>query len=98
LLPSPGFSISLLYRAGAVSVAGTIAGLLICIEVRLFGFKDSFSALYARTSVMGVPAAFDVVPITAFNSLRRPATTGPSPNWTSRFDRWPRCCPERSGS
>jgi hypothetical protein len=32
-------------------------------------------------------AAFDVVLITAFISLLRPATAGPSSNWTSRFDR-----------
>jgi len=35
--------------ARAVFVAGTIAGLLISIEVGLFGFKDSFSASYAWT-------------------------------------------------
>jgi len=62
--------------ARAVFVAGTIAGLLISIEVGLFGFKDSFSASYAWTSLIGEAAELVVLLSAAFISLHRPAAAG----------------------
>lgn len=47
--------------AAALFVAGTITGLLISIEVGLFGFQDSFMAPYARTSLITESVALVVL-------------------------------------
>jgi hypothetical protein len=44
--------------AGAVFVASTIGGLMLSVEIGLFGFKDSLSAPYAQWSLAVESAAF----------------------------------------
>jgi hypothetical protein len=51
--------------AGTVFVAGTIAGLVISVEVGLFGFRDNLEAPYATSSLILEGAAFVVLVLAA---------------------------------
>lgn len=62
----------LVAAATALFVAGTIGGLVLSVEVGLFGFRDSFSAPWATTSLV-VEAAAAVVLATAAYTTRRAA-------------------------
>ena len=44
--------------AGALFAVGTIGGLVVSVEVGLFGFRDRFSAPYAASSLVVESAAF----------------------------------------
>lgn len=61
----------LMAAAGALFVAGTIAGLVISIEVGLFGFQDSFGAPYATCSLIVEALAAVVLGSAAFTARRR---------------------------
>jgi hypothetical protein len=52
--------------AGALFAAGTIGGLILSVEVGLFGFKDSFSAPWATDSLVIEIAAFCVLVAASF--------------------------------
>jgi len=55
--------------AGALFAIGTVGGLVISVEVGLFGFKDSFSAPYATTSLAVELAAVVVLGVATFFCL-----------------------------
>lgn len=57
--------------AAAVFALGTIGGLLVSIEVGLFGFKDSFSAPYAGASLAVEAAGFAVLASSTVIGVRR---------------------------
>jgi hypothetical protein len=60
--------------AGALFAAGTIGGLVLSVEVGLFGFKDSFSAPWATDTLIIEIAAFVVLVAAAFVAIHhRPA-------------------------
>jgi hypothetical protein len=61
--------------AGALFVAGTLGGLVLSVEVGLFGFTDSFHAPYAVTSLMVEAAAFVVLVAAALTSRRSASPT-----------------------
>lgn len=60
---------------GALFAAGTIGGLILSVEVGLFGFMDSLSAPYATTSLIVEAAAFVVLLTAALVGLRRRTQT-----------------------
>ncbi len=62
--------------AGAGFAASTIAGLLLSVEVGLFGFKDSLSAPDATLSLVVESAALVVLASAALLGFRRPGRTG----------------------
>ncbi|HEY7915959.1 MAG TPA: hypothetical protein VIC86_03185 [Acidimicrobiales bacterium] len=57
--------------AGALFAAATIGGLVISVEIGLFGFQDSLSAPYATMSLVVEAAAFVVLLASAFIGMRR---------------------------
>ena len=59
--------------AGAAFAASTVAGLLISVEVGLFGFRDSFSAPYATWSLLAESAAVVVLAVAGLVTTGRPA-------------------------
>ena len=59
--------------AGAVFAASTIGGLLLSVEVGLFGFKDSLSAPYATSSLLVESVAVVVLATAALVGIGRPA-------------------------
>ena len=59
--------------AGALFAAGTIGGLVLSVEVGLFGFKDSFSAPWATDSLIIEIAAFIVLVASALVGVRHRA-------------------------
>jgi hypothetical protein len=61
----------LVARAGALFAAGTIGGLLVSVEIGLFGFQDSLSAPYATMSLVVEAAAFGVLLASAYIGMRR---------------------------
>jgi hypothetical protein len=62
--------------AGAGFAASTIAGLLLSVEVGLFGFKDSLSAPDATLSLVVESAALVVLAAAALVGVRRPGRVG----------------------
>jgi hypothetical protein len=56
--------------ASALFVASTIGGLVLSVEVGLFGFTDSFSAPYATTSLIVESAAVVVLAVAAVTTRR----------------------------
>lgn len=62
--------------AGALFALGTLGGLVLSIEIGLFGFKDSLSAPYATLSVVVESAAFVVLGMASFCALRRATSAG----------------------
>ena len=64
---------------GALFAASTIGGLVLSVEVGLFGFKDSFSAPYATSSLIIEAAAFVVLAVATFVSLHRGVESGHEP-------------------
>ncbi len=58
--------------AGALFVASTIGGLLLSVEVGLFGFKDSLSAPDATLSLVVESAALVVLASAALLGVHRP--------------------------
>ncbi len=60
----------------ALFAAGTIGGLVLSVEVGLFGFRDSFSAPYATMSLVIESAAFVVLAAAVVISLVRRTTPG----------------------
>ncbi|HWE69536.1 MAG TPA: hypothetical protein VG205_04190 [Acidimicrobiales bacterium] len=63
---------------GAGFVAGTIAGLVVSVEVGLFGFQDSFRAPYATSSLILEGAAVAVLATAAMAARRRAGGIGAS--------------------
>jgi hypothetical protein len=61
----------LMAAAAALFVAGTIAGLVISVEVGLFGFQDSFGAPYATSSLIVEGLAVVVLGSAALAGRRR---------------------------
>jgi hypothetical protein len=61
---------------GAGFAAGTIAGLLLSVEVGLFGFKDSLSAPYATLSLVVESAATVVLAAATLTAVRRRGRVG----------------------
>ncbi|HEX3841703.1 MAG TPA: hypothetical protein VHU85_12980 [Acidimicrobiales bacterium] len=61
----------LIAAAGASFVAGTIAGLVVSVEVGLFGFRDSFSAPYATSSLVVEGLAVVMLASAALAARRR---------------------------
>ncbi len=59
--------------AGALFAIGTMAGLIVSVQVGLFGFQDSYSAPYATTSLIVEAIALAVLAAAVVVSLR---TTG----------------------
>ena len=59
--------------AGAAFAASTIGGLLLSVEVGLFGFKDSLSAPYATSSLLVESVAVVVLATAALVGIGRPA-------------------------
>jgi len=57
--------------AGALFAAATIGGLLVSVEIGLFGFQDSLSAPYATMSLVVEAAAVVVLSASAFIGIRR---------------------------
>jgi hypothetical protein len=66
--------------AGTVFALGTIGGLVVSVEVGLFGFKDSFGAPYAGMSLALESAAAAALGVATLLALPRGAAsrTGPS--------------------
>jgi hypothetical protein len=62
--------------AGALFALGTLGGLVLSIEVGLFGFKDSLSAPYATLSVVVESAAFVALGLAWLTASRRGTSTG----------------------
>ena len=60
----------LVAAATALFVAGTIGGLVLSVEVGLFGFRDSFSAPWATTSLVVEGAAVVVLATAAYTTRR----------------------------
>jgi hypothetical protein len=52
VLAAPRRLLALAEVGAAALAAGTLAGLIVSVEVGLFGFKDSFSAPYAKESLV----------------------------------------------
>jgi hypothetical protein len=66
---------SLVALGGALFAAGTIGGLILSVEVGLFGFMDSLSAPHATTSLIVEAAALVVLLRVALLGLRRRTQT-----------------------
>ncbi len=62
---------TMVVAGGALFAAGTIGGLVLSVEVGLFGFQDSFGAPYATLSLVVESAAFVVLSAAAVMSLRQ---------------------------
>jgi hypothetical protein len=62
----------LVASAAALFVAGTVGGLVLSVEVGLFGFRDSFSAPYATSSLVVETAAVVVLAVAAVTAPGRP--------------------------
>jgi hypothetical protein len=62
--------------AGALFALGTMAGLLVSIEVGLFGFKDSLDAPCATWSVVVESVAFVILGTASFVVLHRGTSAG----------------------
>ncbi len=61
---------------GALFALGTLGGLVLSIEVGLFGFKDSLSAPYATLSVVVESAALVILGIAWLTVLHRDTSAG----------------------
>jgi hypothetical protein len=57
---------ALVAAAGALFALGTVGGLILSVEVGLFGFRDSFSAPWATTSLVVELAAVLLLGAAAF--------------------------------
>lgn len=62
--------------AGALFAAGTAVGLVVSVEVGLFGFRDSYAAPYATLSLVAEGAAFVLLGAAAVLALRSPTPAG----------------------
>ncbi|MHB1518724.1 MAG: hypothetical protein ACYCVN_04940 [Acidimicrobiales bacterium] len=66
--------------AGALIAVGTMAGLIISVEVGLFGFQDTFNALYTTTSLIVDSAATVVLAAASFGAVARSRRSDPMRN------------------
>ncbi|MHB8429149.1 MAG: hypothetical protein ACYDDZ_01295, partial [Acidimicrobiales bacterium] len=74
--------------AGALIAVGTMAGLIISVEVGLFGFQDTFNALYTTTSLIVDSAATVVLAAASFGAVARSRRSDPMRNgWPERRQR-----------
>ena len=62
--------------AGALFAAGTVVGLIVSVEIGLFGFRDSYAAPYATLSLVAEGAAFVLLGAAAVLALRPSAPAG----------------------
>ncbi len=70
----------LVMLAGALFAVGTMAGLIISVEVGLFGFQDTFSAPYTTTSLIVEAAATVVLAAASFGAVARSRRSEPIRN------------------
>lgn len=64
--------------AGALFAIGTIVGLVVSVKIGLFGFRDSFSAPYAHTSLLVEGAAAVVLAAAGAGDLLRRRVVEPT--------------------